>query len=210
MIRLLIADDHGIVRDGLKQLFSLVNDIAVVAEASNGGLVLELVSRGGIDVLLLDMNMPGISGVELIERVRQRAPQLPILVLSMHNEAQYARRAIRAGASGYLTKDNDGGALLAAIRRTAVGGRVIDSELAEKIAFETCLPDQTLQHAQLSSREFEVLLLLARGRTVQEIGLQLRISHKTVSTHKARMMEKMGFEKNTDLIRYALLHQLVD
>lgn len=210
MIRVLIADDHAIVREGLKQLFSMVADIEVVAEANGGSEVMELVRQGGVDLLLLDMNMPGISGVDLIERIRLRAPQLPILILSMHSESQFARRALKAGASGYLTKDNDAETLLGAIRRTAAGGRVIDAELAEQMAFETVLVGQTLPHEQLSDREFNVLRLLARGIAVREIGLQLAISHKTVSTHKARMMEKMGFQNNTELLRYALSHKLVD
>lgn len=210
MIHLLLADDHAIVREGLKQLFALAADIEVLAEATCGSQVLDRVRHGGVDLVLLDMTMPGVCGADLIERIRLLAPLLPVLVLSMHNEPQTARQALKAGASGFLTKDNDAETLLAAIRKVAAGGRVIDPGLAEQMAFETVVPEQAELHRRLSERELHILRLLARGMTVMEIALKLAISHKTVSTHKARLMEKMSFRSNAELVRYALIHRLVD
>jgi DNA-binding NarL/FixJ family response regulator len=209
MIRLLMADDHAIVREGMKQLFSLTPDIEVVGEAINGGEVLDAVRKGGFDLLLLDMTMPGISGVELIGRIHAQQPKLPILVLSMHNEAQTASRALRAGASGYLTKDIDPKRLLAAIHKVASGGRCLDAAVAESIAFDASDATGPL-HGKLSDREFEILKLLAKGQGVNEIAAMLSISNKTVSTHKARLMEKMGIKTNAELVRYALNNGLID
>lgn len=210
MIRILLADDHALMREGLKQLFSLVPDIKVVAEATQGGVVLERLRQEGIDLVLLDMTMPGISGEDLISRVRARHPNLPILVLSMHNELQIARRALKAGANGYVTKDQDPETLLAAIRKVMAGGRFIDPGLAEQMVFEISGETHGGGHEILSDREFQILRLLARGISVNEIAAQLLISNKTVSTHKARLMEKMGFATNADLVRYALEHDLVE
>ncbi|MCK9389082.1 MAG: response regulator transcription factor [Sulfuritalea sp.] len=211
MIRLLMADDHGIVREGLKQLFSLVADIEVAGEAINGNQVLDALRKGCFDLLLLDMTMPGISGVELIARIRIQHPKLPILVLSMHNEPQIVKRALKAGAAGYLTKDSDPERLLYAIHKVAGGGRYIDPTVAEQIALDASggNGDGSL-HEQLSDREFEILKLLAKGMGVNEIAAMLSISNKTVSTHKARLMEKMDIKTNAELVRYALINRLVD
>jgi DNA-binding NarL/FixJ family response regulator len=209
MIRLLMADDHAIVREGMKQLFSLTPDIEVVGEAVNGGEVLDAVRKGGFDLLLLDMTMPGINGVELIGRIHAQQPKLPILVLSMHNEAQTASRALRAGAAGYLTKDIDPKRLLAAIHKVAAGGRCLDAAVAESIAFDASDGTGPL-HERLSDREFEILKLLAKGQGVNEIAALLSISNKTVSTHKARLMEKMDIRTNAELVRYALNNGLID
>lgn len=211
MIRILMAEDHAIVRSGLKQLFALASDIQIVGEALNGAQVLDYVRQGGIDLLMLDMTMPGISGAELIARVHAHDAKLPILVLSMHNEAQIARRALKAGAHGYLTKDSDPETLLAAVRKIAGGGRCIDASLAEQMAFEHTAPDQELPHEELlSDREFHIFRLLARGLSVNEISDQLAISNKTVSTHKARLMQKMNFHSNAELVRYAIEHDLIE
>lgn len=210
MIRLLLADDHTIIREGLKQLFALTNDIRITGEALNGGQVLDLVRQGGFELTVLDMSMPGISGVDLISRIRAHDPTLPILVLSMHNESQIAWRALKAGASGYLTKDNDPETLLAAIRKIASGGRFIDPVLAEQMVFDTNSPNQELQHEHLSDREFQILRLLACGMSVNEIANELAISNKTVSTHKARLMQKMDFRSNAELVRYALTQGLIE
>lgn len=207
-IRLLIADDHTIMREGLKQLFAVAGGVDVVREAVNGNQALDALRQGGIDLLLLDMNMPGISGEDLVARIRFQHPDLPVLILSMHNEPQVAQRALRCGASGYLTKDRDPETLLAAIRRVAAGGRFIDPQLAEQMAFESSGLAQPSRHQCLSDREFQVLRLFARGMTVNEMSEHLSISNKTVSTHKARLMEKMGFVSNADLIRYAVVHGL--
>lgn len=208
MIRLMIADDHAIMREGLKQLFALTGDLQVAAEAENGAVLLERLCQGGIDLLLLDMSMPGISGEDLLLRIHAQHPQLPILVLSMHNEAPIAQCALRAGASGYLTKDRDPETLLLAIRRVAAGGRYIDAGLAEQIAFAASGLGPHNQHDALTDRELQVMRLLARGLSVTRIAAQLVISHKTVSTHKARLMEKMGFASTADIVRYAVTQRL--
>ncbi len=209
MIRLLIADDHAIVRRGLAQLFSLVGDIQVIAEAHNGAQLLETLRKTTVDLVLLDMTMPGISGEELITRIRLHHPQQAILVLSMHDEVQIAQRALRAGAAGYLTKDSEPEVLLTAIRRVAAGGRFIDLDIAEQLAFQSCEPSNVPAHKALSNREFQILCLLARGVSINEIASDLSISNKTVSTHKARLMDKMGLASNADLVRYAVSHGLV-
>jgi len=210
MIRLLIADDHAIMREGLKQLFALVDDLEVVGEAEHGAAVLEQLRHGGVDLLLLDMSMPGISGEDLVARIHTHHGQLPILVLSMHNETQVAQRALKAGASGYLTKDRDPETLLAAIRRVAGGARFIDPQLAERMALEVSGFGRQAHHDCLSDREFQVMRQLARGLSVNQIALELAISNKTVSTHKARLMEKMAFASNADIVRYAIVHGLID
>jgi len=208
MIKILMADDHGIVREGLKHLFALTADIAVVAEAVNGGQVLERLQQGDFDVILLDMSMPGVSGVNLITRIRSHSPHIPILVLSMHNEPQIARRALNAGAAGYLTKDGEPEILLTAVRKVAQGGCFIDPALAGQMVFETNDPGQKAPHEQLSERECEILLLLAKGKSLNEIADELAISNKTVSTHKTRLMQKMNFSSNADLVHYAVANGL--
>lgn len=208
MIKILMADDHGIVREGLKHLFALTADIAVVAEAVNGGQVLERLQQGDFDVILLDMSMPGVSGVNLITRIRSHSPHIPILVLSMHNEPQIARRALNAGAAGYLTKDGEPEILLTAVRKVAQGGCFIDPALAGQMVFETNDPGQKAPHEQLTEREYEILLLLAKGKSLNEIADELAISNKTVSTHKTRLMQKMNFSSNADLVHYAVANGL--
>ncbi|MFA7279959.1 MAG: response regulator transcription factor [Sterolibacterium sp.] len=211
MIRILMADDHGIMREGLKQLFALVEDLAVVGEAINGGQVIDAVRKGGFDLLLLDMNMPGISGVELIERVLSQQPKLPILVLSMQNEPQIVKRTLKAGAAGYVTKDSNPDRLLAAIYKVAGGGRYIDPVVAEQLVFEVGNDNGAApRHEQLTNREFQILKLLANGMGVNQIAAMLSISNKTVSTHKARLMEKMAMKTSAELVRYALNNGLVD
>ncbi|MEE1892591.1 response regulator transcription factor [Pseudomonas otitidis] len=207
MTRILIADDHAIMRGGLKQLIEFDARLQVAAEAENGAQVLEQLRAEEFDLLLLDMSMPGLSGEDLISRVHGRYPRLPILVLSMHNEAQIAQRALRAGASGYLTKDHNPETLLAAIHRVAGGGRYLDPRIAEQLAFASSSPTDDAA-AQLSDREFQILRLLAQGLSVNQIADQLVISNKTVSTHKTRLMEKMGFTCNADIIKYAMTHGL--
>ncbi|HSV35860.1 MAG TPA: response regulator transcription factor [Ramlibacter sp.] len=210
MIRLLIADDHAIVRAGLRQLFALVEGIAVAGEAATGGQVLELLRRTPIDQVLLDMSMPGIDGADLVSRIRAHHPLLPILVLSMHIEPQIARRALKAGASGYVTKGSEPEMLVAAIRKIAAGGRFIEPALAEQMVFDDVQARPQLPHEQLTNREFQILSLLVRGAGVNEVADQLAISNKTVSTHKARLMRKMNFQSNAELVRYGVAHGLAD
>lgn len=209
MIRILIADDHVIVRSGLKQLLGLAPDINVCGEAVNGAEVLEMLRTGSFDLLLMDMTMPGISGVDLVARVRSHFARQPVLVLSMHNEPQVAMRALKAGANGYLTKDSDPEKLLAAIRKVAAGGRYIDPDLAAEMAFEAVSVDAKAPHAQLSDREYEIFRMVAKGKGLNEIADQLAISNKTVSTHKTRVLDKMGFSSTAELIRYAVENKIV-
>ncbi len=210
MIRVLIADDHAIVREGLKQLFAMDKDVQVAGESVDGAQTLETVRKGGFDLVLLDMTMPGVSGVNLISRIRAQDGAPPILVLSMHNELQIARRALAAGAFGYLTKDSRPEILMAAVRKVAAGGRFIDPVLAEQMVFETANTGTRPPHELLSDREFHILRLLVRGVSVNDVAEELAISNKTVSTHKARLMLKMNFRNNAELVRYAVSHGLVE
>jgi DNA-binding NarL/FixJ family response regulator len=202
MIRLIIADDHPIVRGGLKHLFELSLEINVVAEADNSQQLMSLLQDNEVDLLLLDLNMPGFSGIELITHVCAQYADLPILVLSMHNELQVVARALKAGASGYLTKDNEPEILLSAIRKVAAGGRFIDPKLAENLIFEFNGFDEKKPHEKLSEREFEVMQLLAGGKSVNEIADVLFISNKTVSTHKTHLLKKLHLNNITELVRY--------
>ena len=210
MIRVFLADDHQILREGLKQLLLAAGDVDVVGEAGDGHGVVQQVRLLEIDVLLLDLSMPGKSGMELIKQVKSEKPRLRILVLSMHEEHQYAVRALRAGASGYLTKESASSQLVAAIRKVAGGGAYISAEVAEHLALDAVPHDDGPLHAKLSDREFQVFRLLVSGRGVSEIAAQLHLSSKTVSTHKARLMEKLDVGSNADLVHYAVRHRLAD
>lgn len=210
MIRILLADDHMIVREGLKQLLTNEADFVVVGEARDGHEVLRLAKEVEFDVLLLDMSMPGKSGMELIKQVKGDKPRLRVLVLSMHQENQYAVRAIKSGASGYLTKDSASAQLVSAIRKVAAGGAFISAEVAEQLALSAAPHAEGLPHTALSDREFQVFQLLVSGVAVSDIADRLNVSVKTVSTHKARLMEKMGLDNQAELIRYALRHHLVE
>ncbi len=208
MIKILIADDHAIVRGGLKQIIATTDDIVVTGEAAQGSEVVDKLRICEVDLLLLDMTMPGISGVDLIRRVRVEQPVLPVLVLSIHNEAQVVSRALRAGATGYVTKDSDPDVLLAAIRKLAAGGRFIDPKLVDAIIFETHSGDAP-PHEVLSDREFQVLQMLAAGTSINDIAETLALSAKTISTHKMRLMQKLGLANNAELILYTVRHGLV-
>lgn len=210
MIRLLIADDHAIVRSGLKQVFSLAPDLEVVGEAINGNEVLAFLRQQIPDLLLLDINMPGLSGPDLIARVKAHWADLPILVLSMHNEVQIAARVLKAGANGYVTKDSEMDVLLGAIRRVAGGGKFIAPELAEKLVFDMSIASEKPAYMTLSDRELEVFRLLVAGKGVNDIAEQLCISNKTVSTHKTRLMEKLNLSGVAELTRYAMQHGLLN
>jgi DNA-binding NarL/FixJ family response regulator len=209
MIRILIGDDHAIVRQGLRQVLALIPELELVAEAKNGWEVIELARSCAPNLLLLDMNMPGPSGVDLIKRLHEEAPHLPILVLSMHGESQVAGRAIKAGAAGYLTKDSEPETLVFAIRQVAGGAHYIEPAVAERLLFQSASTATAAPHATLSDREYQVFLMLVQGRGVMEIGEALHLSAKTVSTHKARLMKKLGVDNLSDLVRYALSHELV-
>jgi DNA-binding NarL/FixJ family response regulator len=210
MIRVLLADDHAIVRTGLKEILTDTGDIAVTGEAGSGNETLARIREHDYDVVVTDMSMPGRSGIELIKQIKREKPGLRILVLSMHSEAQYAVRALKAGASGYLTKDGAADELVAAIRRIAAGGAYVTPETAERLALDFDRPADAPPHTLLSDREFQVFQLIVSGKSVSEIGKQLALSVKTVSTHKTRIMEKMNLANQTQLIRYAIRHKLLE
>lgn len=210
MIRIVIADDHAIVREGLKRIVSSVDDMQVTGEAADGTEVMQRVRELSFDVLMLDLSMPGRSGMELIKLVHAEKPKLRILVLSMHQELQYAVRAIKSGASGYLTKESAPSLLEQAIRKLAGGGAFISAEVAEQLALGAMPGGEGLPHENLSNREFEVLRMLVEGTSVTDIALRLKLSVKTVSSHKANLMQKMGLANQSELIRYALKHGLID
>lgn len=208
MIRLLIADDHAVVRQGLSRVVAIAPDIELIAEAKDGNELLQHLGNDNIDLVLTDMNMPGLSGTELIKTIRKRFPALPILVFSMHSESQIASQAIKMGAQGYITKDSEPEILLAAIRRCAQGNHYISGDVASDLLFNQAA--DTAPHKKLSEREMQIFLLLAAGKSANEIAEQLHISAKTVSTHKFRLMQKLALDSLSDLIRYALRYQLID
>ncbi|OIP16912.1 MAG: DNA-binding response regulator [Comamonadaceae bacterium CG2_30_59_20] len=209
MIRLLIADDHAIVRSGLAQIFALVSDIEVAGEACDGTETMDLLRKESFDLLLLDLNMPGISGADLISRVKLHHPALPILVLSMHNKPQVAAQVLKAGADGYITKDCEPSVLLTAIRKVAARGNYLDPQIAAVMVFDAASTAQRPLHSFLSDRELDVLRMLTQGLGVKEIGVQLAISSKTVSTYKTRLMGKLNLSNMADLMRYAMAHDLL-
>jgi DNA-binding NarL/FixJ family response regulator len=210
VVRILIADDHAIVRDGLKQILARTSDIAVGGEARDGHDVLRLVREQDWDLLLMDMSMPGRSGIELIKQVKAEKPKLPILVLSMHQEHQYAVRAMRAGASGYLNKDSAAELLVSAIRKIVGGGVFISEAAAELLARDAMRGAEVPRHTLLSEREFQVFRMIVHGKTVTDIAAELILSVKTVSTHKTRVLEKMQLNNQAELVRYAIEHALLD
>ncbi len=210
MIRIVVADDHTIVREGLKQVLASAPELSIVGEAQNGHEVLERVRELEFDVLLLDLSMPGRSGIELVKQVHAEKPGLRILVLSMHQEPQYAVRALKAGASGYVTKESASAQLVSAIRRVAGGRAFITDAVAEQLARGAMPQTEGPPHAALSDREFQVFRMLASGTAVSDIAAELSLSVKTVSTHKARIMQKMGMGNPAEIVRYALHHRLID
>jgi two-component system invasion response regulator UvrY len=209
MITILVADDHAIVREGLKQLLTKSGDITVGGEAANGQDVMRLVRARDWDLLLLDMSMPGRNGIDVIKRVKGEKPKLPVLVLSMHQEQQYAVRALRAGASGYINKDSASELLVAAIRKVVGGGVFVSEAAGELLARSTMRDVDAPLHTLLSDREFEVFRMIVQGKTVTEIAGELSLSVKTVSTHKTHLMEKLKLSNQADLIRYALEQRLL-
>lgn len=208
MIRVLVADDHTIVREGLKQILAKSGDLVVAGEAANGNDALKMVREQEWGVLVTDMSMPGRNGLELIKLVKVARPHLPVLVLSMYGEEQFAVRAIRAGASGYLNKESASDQLVNAIRKIAGGGVFVSPAVAEALLRNVRDGSSKLPHEQLSDRELQVLQLIAAGNSVNAIAAQLNLSPKTISTHKTRLLEKMHMSNQAELIRYALQHRL--
>jgi len=209
MIKVLIADDHPSVREGLKQVIEKASDMKVSGEALNGQEVLDLVYREEWDVLILDFSMPGKGGLDVIRELRRERPKLPILVLSMHPEAELAPRLLKAGAAGYLTKESATRELVAAVRKVFTGGRYVSPALAEKLAMDLAVPSDKQPHDLLSDREYQVLLRIAAGRTAAEIATEFSISIKTVRTYRDRIMEKMSMKNDVELTRYAMDNGLI-
>lgn len=210
MTRILIVDDHAVVRDGVKRIFEAQHGETAFGEASTAQEAAELVRAENWDVVILDISLGGRSGLELIKELKQIRPKLPVLILSMHSEEQYARRAFRSGAAGYITKDNSRAELVAAVSKVIEGGRYVSSALAERLVFDIERGSDRPPQELLSDREFEVMQLIASGKTVGEIAEQLSLSDKTISTYRARILEKMGMKTNAEIIHYAIKNKLVE
>nr|WP_274389229.1 response regulator transcription factor [Paraburkholderia tagetis] len=208
-MRVMIADDHAIIRDGLKRIISTVPDMQVAAEAVDGTDVVEQLRSTAVDVLLLDMSMPGKSGIALIQQIKASHPSLPVLVLSMYRESQYAVHAIRAGAAGYLTKNAESDQLIGAIRKVARGGTIVSSQVAEKLVKQLHQPPSSFPHTLLTPREFQIFQMLVEGSSINEIAHSLSLSSKTVSTHKANILDKMDIPSTAGLVHYAIQHGLI-
>jgi two-component system invasion response regulator UvrY len=211
MIRILIIDDHSIVHRGLRQIVAEESDVMVAGEARTGQEGLALAMAQPWDLVVLDVSMPGRGGLDVLKELKQVRPNLPVLVLSMYPEEQYATRSLRLGASGYMTKESAPEELIGAIRRVVAGGRYVSASLAQALAGSLAADRQIEQplHQSLSDREFHVLRLIASGKTVKEIADELTLSVKTISTYRARVLEKMGMKTNAELTRYAVSNRLV-
>ncbi|HYU52265.1 MAG TPA: response regulator transcription factor [Gemmatimonadaceae bacterium] len=209
MIRLAIADDHPIVREGLRRIASEDAGISVLGEAPSAAELFRLLDKAPVDVVLLDVSMPGATFIDTLRQLRERHPSVKVLVLSVHPEDQWAVRSLQAGAAGYLTKDHSPDELVQAVRRVARGGKYISESMAERLAGMVDGGMTRAPHEGLSDREFEVLRALGSGMMVKEVAAQLRISAKTVSTYRTRLLEKMGLESKADLVRYVSAHELL-
>lgn len=208
MIRILVVDDHTIVRDGLKQIINNNGGMVVGGEAENGNEAIKKIKEEKWDVVLMDISMPGKSGLEVLKWVNKNQPDLPVLVLSMYSEDEYAFRAIRAGAAGYLTKKSASKQLVTAIQKVAGGGKFITESFAEKLANNIGPQSNKSPHDRLSDREDQVFRLLISGRTVSEIARELSLSVKTISTHRTHILGKMNLKTNAELMHYAVVHGL--
>lgn len=210
MIRIIIADDHPIVRAGLKQIIAEDPDMAVTDEASGGHELLEKVREKDFDAVILDITMPDMNGLDVLKQLRLERPKLPAVILTYHPETQYAVRVLRAGASGYVTKASASDELIKAIRKVSGGGKYISPSLAERIADELDLQYQEMPHEALSDREYQVMCMLASGKTVKGIAEELVLSIKTVSTYRSRILKKMNMTNNAEITHYAIKNRLVD
>ena len=208
--KVLVIDDHAIIRDGLKKILADTDDLIVAGEASNGNVALEKIAERDWGVVILDISMPGRNGLELLKLIKAERPRVPILVFSMHHEEQYAVRAIRAGASGYLSKDSDSELILPAIRKVAAGGVFVSAKLAELLVADVAVHTIVQPHTRLSNREYEVFIRLVRGVSLTAMAEEFALSIKTVSTHKSHILSKMGMASQVDLVRYAIDHNLLD
>lgn len=210
MIRVLIADDHPLVRAGLKNVLREEADMSVVGEASNGRELLDLIRKEPTDVVLIDISMPGRSGLDVLQEIKHDHPKLPVLVFSMHPEDRYAIRALRIGAAGYLTKESPPAELVKAIRKIVSGGKYVSPPLAEKLAIGLESASNRPLHENLSDREFQVMCMIATGKAVSEIAEELSLSISTVNTYRSRILDKMQMHTNAELTRYAIQNQLIE
>ena len=209
IIKIIIADDHPLFRRGLKHALEETPDIEVIGEASNGDNLLSMIKSNNLDMVLLDISMPGKSGLDLLKQLKSEYSKLPILILSVYPEEQYAVRFIKAGASGYLTKESAAEKLAEAIRKIAAGGKYASTAIIEKLAFDFSDSDKPL-HETLSDREYQVFGMISIGKSLTEIGVDLSLSVKTISTHRTRILEKMKMKKNAELIHYAITRDLLE
>lgn len=210
MIRVLITDDHALIRRGLKQVLQEGLGAVTVGEAQDAREALDQIMQQKWDVVVMDISMPGRSGLDILRDIKLAHPELPVLILSMHPEDQFAVRVLKSGASGFIPKESAPEELIKAIRKVLAGGRYVTASLAEKMAFDLASSSDKPLHETLSDREFQVLRLIASGKSVGQIGEQLNLSVKTVSTYRARILEKMRLQNNAELTHYAIKHQLVD
>jgi two-component system invasion response regulator UvrY len=210
MIRVLVADDHGVVREGIKRIIADTGDMVVAGEAVDGQDLLAKVAAGEWDVVLMDLAMPGTSPLEVLKEVRRQRPELPVLVLTMYPEDQYAVRTMMAGARGYVHKGSPPDELVKAVRSVVAGRRHVSSEVAQLLASHVNAGGEKLPHQKLSNREYEVLCLIASGKSVGDIAAELSLSVKTVSTFRRRILQKLGLRHNAEITRYALKHGLVE
>lgn len=208
MIKVLVADDHAVVRRGLRQILAETPDIMVGGEAANGADVMKLVRDQRWDVVVLDINLGGQSGIELLGDIKKDRPELPVLILTVYSEDQYALRALRAGAAGFLTKESAPENLIDALRKVAAGGKYLTAEVAEKLASFVASEHTGAPHEALSNREFQILTMIASGKTVSEIARELALSVKTISTHRTRILAKMNMRTNAELTHYAVKNKL--
>lgn len=210
MLRILIADDHALIREGLKKILKAAQDITVVSEAQNAREVVEEMKKQELDVVILDISLPGKSGLELLKDLKLEYPKLPVLILSMHPEDRFAVRALKAGAAGYVTKESAVEELVKAVRKVVQGRKYVSPALAEKLAFDLETDTGKPPHENLSDREYQVMCLIAIGKSVREIASELYLSISTVNTYRGRILEKMNMKTDAELIRYAVQNQLVD
>jgi len=210
MIRVAIVDDHPVVRQGIRQIVTGTDDIVVMLEATSGRELIDRLAHTEVDLILFDLSLPDIDGLELLKHLRRDWPGVPVLVLTMHSEEQFAIRTLRAGASGYLTKDSAPAELVGAIRKVVGGSRYMTAQLAERIAAHLGPDNERPLHERLSDREYQVLRMIARGKPTREISSELSLSVKTVSTYRARLLEKMGMRSTAEVTAYAVRHHLTD
>jgi DNA-binding NarL/FixJ family response regulator len=210
MIKVCVIDDHAVVREGLKRIIEESPGMAVTAETGDGHEAVKVIQKEPCDVVLLDLSLPNRNGMDVLKQIHTESPRLPVLVLSMHSEDQYAVRVLRAGAAGYLTKESAPAKLVQAIRKVVRGGKYVSSTLAERLVYDLNFDSTKAPHQILSDREYQVLCMIASGKTVTMIAVELSLSVKTVSTYRVRILEKLNMKNNAELTRYAIKEGLVE